>query len=44
MGRFLRGRGHLKDLSVDVRVIKTDLKEKGVWGMDWSNFAEDRDK
>ena len=43
MGLVLRGRGHLKNLNVGVRVIKTDLEGKGVWGMDWSNFAEDRD-
>ena len=44
LGRILKGRDHLEDLNVSVRVIKTDLEDKGVWGMDCSNFAEDRDK
>jgi hypothetical protein len=29
LGRNLTGRGHLEDLSLGVKVIKTDLKEIG---------------
>jgi len=31
LGRILRGRGHLKNLNVGVRVIKTDFRGKGAW-------------
>jgi hypothetical protein len=39
----LRERDHLEDLRVDGRIILECVFQKGNEGLDWTDFAQDRD-
>jgi hypothetical protein len=40
----VRERGHLKDPCVDGRIILRWILGSGVWGMDWIDLFQDRDR
>jgi len=43
--KYLKGRGHLRDLSENERkMMKQIFKETGIKGVDWLHLAQDRDK
>jgi hypothetical protein len=42
VSEILKERDHLRDLSVDGRIILKLMKEIGRGDMDWINLAEDR--
>jgi len=40
----LRERNHLEDLGVEGRIMLKRIFKKWVWGMDWIDLAQDRDR